>query len=248
MRVCDDGETIRQMHSAVTTTRLDPRPKLVLFDLDRTIADFDGARLARTHYAFEPHFHDRDRLDRAVADALAIAGEGSDHFIEVLASHGITDPELVEIARQRYIEDRYRGLRLFDDTLEVVAAVARIAAVGLVTNGPTAIQRPKIELLKIEAHFPVIVVSEEVGVWKPDPAIFAIALERAGVAAEDAIYVGDSAEHDIPGAHAAGLRAVWINRLGIDWPGARPPDAEIRDLYQLLPLLGIDRPPVVGAS
>ena len=35
------------------------------------------------------------------------------------------------------------------------------------------------------------------------------------------------------------MRGVWVNRLGIDWPGARPPDAEIRNLCQLLPLLGI---------
>jgi hypothetical protein len=39
-----------------------------------------------------------------------------------------------------------------------------------------------------------------------------------------------------------------VNRLGIDWPGARPPDAEIRDLYQLLPLLGIDRSPKMESS
>jgi putative hydrolase of the HAD superfamily len=217
----------------------------VLFDLDRTIADFDGARMARTQYAFEPHFVERDRLDRAVADALAHSGEGADHFDQVLASHGINDPGLVEEARSRYMADRYRGLRLFDETLEVVAAVRTVAAVGLVTNGPADIQRPKIELLEIESLFPVIVISEEAGVWKPDPAIFGIALERCAIAAEDAIYVGDSAEHDIPGAHAAGMRAVWINRLGVDWPGARPPDAEIRDLYELLPLLGIDRAPTM---
>jgi putative hydrolase of the HAD superfamily len=232
---------IRRMTLPATTTVLDPRPTLVLFDLDRTIADYDGARLVRTQYAFEPHFDDRDRLDRAVADALAHGGEGADHFEQVLASHGIRDPRLVEEARTRFMADLYRGLRLFEETLEVVAAVSQIAAVGLVTNGPTAIQRPKIELLEIEPLFPVIVVSEEAGVWKPDPGIFEIALERAGVAAADAIYVGDSAEHDVPGAHAAGLRAVWVNRLGIDWPGARPPDAEIRDLYQLLPLLGVER-------
>lgn len=226
---------------------LDPCPKLVLFDLDRTIADYDGARLARTQYAFEPHFRERDRLDRAVADALAHGGEGAEHFEEVLASHGISDPGMVEEARARFMADLYRGLRLFEETLEVVAAVSRVMQVGLVTNGPTAIQRPKIDLLEIAAHFPVIVVSEEVGVWKPDPAIFQIALERAGVAAAAAIYVGDSAEHDVPGAHAAGLRAVWVNRLGVDWPGAREADAEIRDLYGLLPLLGIEGPTRAGS-
>lgn len=231
-----------------TTTPLDPRPTLVLFDLDRTIADYDGAKLVRTQYAFEPHFNDRDRLDRAVADALAHGGEGADHFEQVLAGHGITEPDLVEEARRRFMVDLYRGLRLFDETLEIVAAVSQVAAVGLVTNGPTAIQRPKIDLLELEPLFPVIVISEEAGVWKPDPGIFEIALERCAVAAADAIYVGDSAEHDIPGAHAAGMRAVWVNRLGIDWPGARPPDAEIRDLYQLLPLLGIERSPILESN
>jgi putative hydrolase of the HAD superfamily len=240
--------TIRQMTMPANTTALDPRPRLVLFDLDRTIADYDGSRLVRTQYAFQPHFDDGDRLDRAVADALAYGIEGADHFEEVLASHGITDPTLVEEARGRFSEDLYRGLRLFDETREVVAAVAEIAAVGLVTNGPTAIQRPKIELLELEPLFPVIVVSEEVDAWKPDPRIFEIALERSGVAAEDAIYVGDSAEHDVPGAHAAGLRAVWVNRLRIDWPGARPPDAEIHHLYHLLPLLGIDRDTTMESS
>ncbi len=243
MRVDDDGEMIRQMTSPVETASLQPQPKLVLFDLDRTIADYDGARLVRTQYAFEPHFDDRERLDLAVADALAHVGEGADHFEQVLAAHGISGPELVQEAQRRFQEDLYRGLRLFDETLDVVAAVAAHVAVGLVTNGPTAIQRPKIELLDIAPLFPVIVVSEEAGVWKPDPRIFQIALDRVGVAASDAIYVGDSAEHDIPGAHAAGLRAVWINRLGIDWPGAHRPDAEIRDLYGLLPLLGIGHLP-----
>ena len=239
---------IRQMTTPANTTALAPRPKLVLFDLDRTIADFDGARLTRTEYAFQPHFKDRDRLDRAVADALAHVGEGADHFEAVLAAHGISDPALVEEARGRFSEDLYRGLRLFDETREVVASVSEVAAVGLVTNGPTAIQRPKIELLEIEPLFPIIVVSEEAGVWKPDPRIFEIALEQSGIAASDSIYVGDSAEHDVPGAHAAGLRAVWVNRLGIDWPGAKPPDAEIHDLYELLPLLGIDRSPKMESS
>lgn len=220
-------------------TRLEPRPALVLFDLDNTICDYDGARAIRTTYAFEPHFDDQARLVRAVDAALAAAAEGHEHFADVLAAHGITDPAAVALAHERYLEDRYRGLTLFAEALEVVDAVSRVARVGLVTNGPTDIQRPKIELLGIAAHFPVIVVSEEVGVWKPDPAIFAIALERSGCDAAEAIYVGDSAHHDVPGAHAAGLRAVWVNRRGVDWPGARPPDVEVRDLRELLPLLGL---------
>ncbi len=229
------------MISGNQPARLEPRPSLVLFDLDNTICDYHGARIVRTRYAFEPHFPDLDRLELAVNEAMSHSTDGSEHFADVLAAHGITDSALVEEMRARYIEDRYRGLELYAEALEVIAAVSEIAAVGMITNGPSSIQRPKIELLELAAHFPVIVVSEEVGVWKPDPEIFRIALNQCNCRAEDAIYVGDSIEHDIPGAHAAGMRAVWINRLGIDWSGARPPEATIRDLYGLLPLLGLER-------
>jgi FMN hydrolase / 5-amino-6-(5-phospho-D-ribitylamino)uracil phosphatase len=222
--------------------QFDPLPELVLFDLDNTLCDYDGARLTRTRYALGPVFDELEQLEQVVNEAFSTPTDGDEHFTDIMAAHGVTDPALVEAVRARYIEDRYRGLALFAEALEVVSAVANVAQIGMITNGPSAIQRPKIELLQIEAHFPVIVISEEAGAWKPDPRIFEIALDRCGVPAQRAVYVGDSAEHDIPGAHAAGLRAVWVNRSGIRWPGGRPPDAEIRDLYGLLPLLGLEKP------
>ncbi|HUG13606.1 MAG TPA: HAD family hydrolase [Thermomicrobiales bacterium] len=221
--------------------RLEPVPELVLFDLDNTLCDYAGARLARTRYAFEPHFAQIDRLEIAIDAAMQHPTDGDEHFAEVLAAHGVTDPADVDAVRSRYIEDRYRGLKLFDDALRVVDAVSRVAKVGMITNGPADIQRPKIELLCIEAHFPVIVISGEAGVWKPDPAIFRIALELLSVIPERAVYVGDSPEHDVPGAHAAGMRAVWINRTRMPWPGGRAPDAEIHELLELLPLVSAER-------
>jgi putative hydrolase of the HAD superfamily len=58
------------------------------------------------------------------------------------------------------------------------------------------------------------VASAELGVAKPDPAIFAHALALAGVSAEEAVHVGDSAVEDVEGARAAGLRAVLLARGG----------------------------------
>jgi putative hydrolase of the HAD superfamily len=220
--------------------RFVPPPQLVLFDLDNTICDYAGARLARTRYAFEPCFADTAEFERAVAEAVASAVHGSEHFPEVLAAHGITDPAAAQAAHRRYIEDRFRGLELYGDSLAVVAEIARTRKVGMITNGPADIQRAKLELLKLVDVFPAAVVSGEVGVWKPERAIFDLALQRAGVAARDAIYVGDSPEHDVPGAHAAGLGAVWINRAGIAWPGGDLPEVEIRDLLELLPVIGLE--------
>jgi FMN phosphatase YigB (HAD superfamily) len=59
--------------------------------------------------------------------------------------------------------------------------------------------------------FDAIVISSEVGVKKPDPAIFAIALQRTRIAPTDAIYVGDTHD-DVAGAIAAGIRPIFITR------------------------------------
>jgi HAD superfamily hydrolase (TIGR01549 family) len=59
-----------------------------------------------------------------------------------------------------------------------------------------------------------IVVSAVVGAAKPDPRIFQAALARAGCDADGALHVGDSAEHDLRGAGAAGIRAVLLDRSG----------------------------------
>lgn len=220
-------------------TRLDPVPKLVLFDLDNTLCDHATSRSLRVRHAFEPYIVDEENLDRAVRDTVVRSMEGTAHFAEVLEHYG-ADSDASESARERYLSDRYRGLELYRDALNVIEQVKRVAAIGMITNGPTAIQQPKIDLLQIEHLFPFILISESVGIWKPDPAIFHMALEKARIAAGDAVYVGDSPVADVPGAKAAGMRSVWINCAGIDWPGDEPPDIEIRDLNELLLSLGIE--------
>ncbi|HEY7266105.1 MAG TPA: HAD-IA family hydrolase [Solirubrobacterales bacterium] len=59
-----------------------------------------------------------------------------------------------------------------------------------------------------------VVSSAGAGARKPDPAIFASALELAGCGPEEALHVGDTREEDIAGARAAGIRALLIDRTG----------------------------------
>jgi putative hydrolase of the HAD superfamily len=216
-------------------------PALVLFDLDDTLCDHDTSLRLRLRYAFQEAIAERDDvdLDELVNASAQQAIAGTAHFAEMLQQRGIDDPAEVTRAVESYVSDRFRGLQLFAESLDVVAAVSRFTQVGMITNGPSQIQRDKIRLLKIGELFPIILVSEEEGVWKPDPDIFMRAVARAGVTASDAMYIGDSPEHDIAGAQAAGLISVWINRRGRAWSGGPPADYEIVDLRQLLPLLGI---------
>ncbi|MFN8625121.1 MAG: HAD family hydrolase [Candidatus Binatia bacterium] len=58
--------------------------------------------------------------------------------------------------------------------------------------------------------FTAVIDSGVVGIRKPDPAIFALAVRQVGCAPREALYVGDSFDKDILGAHAAGLRTGWL--------------------------------------
>ncbi len=69
------------------------------------------------------------------------------------------------------------------------------------------------------------VISGEVGIGKPEPGIFLLALERLGVSPQAAVMVGDSLARDIQGAQRAGIKAVWLNREGAALPEGVRPDA-----------------------
>lgn len=65
--------------------------------------------------------------------------------------------------------------------------------------------------LGLEEFFTAVIVSGEVGIKKPDPGIFHLALQRTGLQPEEVIYVGD-AEEDIKGSLAAGIAPILIQR------------------------------------
>jgi putative hydrolase of the HAD superfamily len=78
-----------------------------------------------------------------------------------------------------------------------------------------------------------VVVSADVGVGKPDAAVFEHALSQLGVDGDDAVMVGDSLAKDVDGAIAAELRAVWLNRDGLTAPTDRTDLMEISTLGDL---------------
>ncbi|MFK0001696.1 HAD family hydrolase [Paenarthrobacter sp. NPDC090522] len=88
--------------------------------------------------------------------------------------------------------------------------------VGIVTNGATAQQSRKIDLLGLEEYADAIVISEEVGVSKPEREIFQIAAQRLDTDLDDGWMVGDHPIADILGGRNAGLRTGWVSR-GTPW-------------------------------
>ncbi len=92
---------------------------------------------------------------------------------------------------------------------------------GIITNGFTALQQIRLECTGLRDHFDALVISEEVGVPKPDPRIFDYALAQAGNPDRDRVLmVGDTAESDILGGMRSGLSTVWLNTHGRTLPEA----------------------------
>jgi putative hydrolase of the HAD superfamily len=106
---------------------------------------------------------------------------------------------------------------------------------GLITNGRHAVQARKVDGLGIRSFLDVVLISESIGVQKPDPRIFAEALAQMGVLPAAAVYVGDNPEVDILGAKRSGLLAVW--KRDRYWVEPRDVDWVIDDLGELPPLV-----------
>jgi len=104
---------------------------------------------------------------------------------------------------------------------------------GIITNRQSCIS-DELEKLALTKFFPHVVVSGQVGVQKPDPAIFHHAISLAGCDAENCVYIGDNYFADVIGARNAGIQPILIDPDGF-FPEADCP--VIQKLSELLPLL-----------
>jgi putative hydrolase of the HAD superfamily len=104
---------------------------------------------------------------------------------------------------------------------EVPETLARLRAGGarlaVVSNWDVSL-RDVLERTGLRPLVDAVVISAELGAAKPDPAIFRAALQRLDAPADAALHVGDSLEHDVAGARAAGIEAVLVARNGTSAP------------------------------
>jgi HAD superfamily hydrolase (TIGR01549 family) len=125
---------------------------------------------------------------------------------EVGAPHA--DPALVG----RYYLQRYgRHWRFVDGAREAYETIAAAHPVGVLTNGFAEVQAEKFkEFPVLEARADTVVVCEDAGALKPNPAAFSYATLQAEVDPDDVLYVGDSYRSDVEGAQKAGWRVAWF--------------------------------------
>jgi putative hydrolase of the HAD superfamily len=115
---------------------------------------------------------------------------------------------------------------------ELIARLAIQTRVAIVTNGSGAAQRMKLRRLGLDQLVHAVFISGELGIAKPDPAIFQRALTWSGQAAGDCLFVGDDPINDIAPAAALGIVTAWRAREA--WPSElAPPANQLASLAEL---------------
>jgi len=189
----------------------------------------------KTLAAAEPHAKRRMDLDKTV-QVTSDADRGWLYFNLILADAGITISSATDQALQE-LHDYHRVHNLWefvpDDVLPALRGL-RARGVGLtIVSNANCTLRALLDRVCLGSYFDCVIDSCEVGVEKPDPRIFDIALERSRARRETTIHVGDLYEIDVVGARAAGIRGVLLDQLGlsdVDCPRVRSLEELIRRL------------------
>ena len=152
-----------------------------------------------------------------------------------LGSVGLEDADLARKSAESYNLYRKKYFALFPGALDLLRRLKdRGMKLGLVTNGLSETHREKIALLQITEYFDAIFLSDEVGMVKPDPLLFAHACRKLDSAPAASAMVGDRYERDIAGAIEAGLYTVWVNVRDEHLPAnAARPDAVVHDIGEV---------------
>ena len=101
------------------------------------------------------------------------------------------------------------------------AIVAHGFRLGIVTNGSVEAQSVKLKYSGVDRLADAVVISTEVGVKKPDPAIFQAVIGQLHIVPQSRWFVGDNPMNDIWGAKQVGFGTGWVHR-DLEWPDAGP--------------------------
>lgn len=203
--------------------------KHIFFDLDHTIWDFDkNAQETLTelyhHYdlcalgldsctAFIERYTENNQLLWADYHLGRITKETlrSERFRKTFIELGILPEKVPHQFEEDYVRFSPEKTNLFEGSEKVLAYLQQKYTLHIISNGFKETTLLKMERCNLNPYFSNVFISEDVGVNKPDKAIFKYALQKAGASKEESIMIGDSIEADIRGAQNYGIKAIFFN-------------------------------------
>lgn len=192
--------------------------KAVFFDFDDTLQSRAGAyRMYCEDFLdrYFPGLSDEEKLRKMDEMEEHVDGgykSREEYWPEMIDLWGWKDaPELSVLTDD--FNSRF-GLKvdMLPDSVDVIKQLKQRGYIlGMITNGNSKLQNTKLDTAGIRGLFDVVVVSDDIGIWKPEAGIFEYAMNKVGVTAEQSVYVGDHPVNDIQGALNARMQPIWMN-------------------------------------
>jgi putative hydrolase of the HAD superfamily len=227
--------------------------KHIFFDLDHTIWDFDKNAEETLHELYHTHLlkdlgllspdifiETYTRNNHALWAEYHLGKISKDYlrsqrfqktFVELGVSHEVIPAGFED----DYVRICPTKTNLFPHAHETLTYLQQKYALHLISNGFRESTELKVATTGLAAYFKTIVISEIVGVNKPDKAIFEYALNGARAEKRESLMIGDSLEADIRGAMDFGMDAIYFNPLNKEKP--QDVNSQIIHLEELLKLL-----------
>ncbi len=212
--------------------------RAMIFDLWDTLLDYDvehsratERRIAERLGADPDEFHRAWRESRSERDGASLA--------ESFRSVGATDellPELLNLRRNAFRQVAVPREGALETLRELRERGLRLGMISVCSEEVAELW----EETPFAGLFHSTVFSCSVGLRKPDPAIYRLALDELGAEPADAVFVGDGANDELAGAERVGMRAVLILRPGQEephWAEARGWQPRITSIPQVLDLV-----------
>ena len=246
------NEAVNESNASAELSRLHPAlrgARAVLFDVGGTLAHPDWQRLAELARSEAGREFDSAELDRVFKDGLREVDSCLKQkvpppfdttrrnwtFALMYAGLGL-DTDACERLRARLDalhDERHLWCGVDADAARVLDAVRRAGLrTAAISNTEDGRLEELMRLVGLAEHFDFMLDSYVVGVRKPDPAIFRLALDRLGLEPRQAVYVGDSYGHDALPALGLGLGAVLVDPLDLHPDSVCPRVRALGELIQ----------------
>jgi len=227
--------------------------KALLFDVDDTL--FSTTRFARSarRNAVRAMIDAGLRLDedvvyRELEEVISEFSSNYEHHYDKLlmrlpaeASEGVNPALIVAAGVVAYHDTKFRGLVPFDDVRPFLGVLRDAGLrVGVVTHGWTTKQAEKLIRLGLTDFLDpqAIFISDQVGISKPNPKLYLLALRRMGLEPGEAMVVGDNLAGDIAPPAGLGMRTAWARRAARERQvEGVVPDHEVADFRELAAIL-----------
>lgn len=227
--------------------------RILFFDVDDTLLDFDAAESYALHQLFEtqdmiltPEIEARyKQINRELWRAFEEGKMAKDDVIQ--SRFVLLFSELGKSVDGAVIDEQYRsflahGTQMIDGALEVVQRLSKQFDLYIVTNGVSKTQHIRLEKSGLLPYFKAVFVSEDTGYQKPMKEYFDYVFARVKhFSIEQSLIIGDSLSSDIKGGIGVGLDTCWFNPLNRVNPIELKPTYEIQRLIQLYDILQIER-------